>query len=361
MDDAGVEAIVDLDGGWGEALRAEIERWQAALPGRVAVFAGLDYARWADDPAFGETEARRLRDGVAAGARGLKVWKLLGLRARDPRGVLVPVDDPRLDPLWATAGELGVPVTIHVADPIAFFEPLDERNERWEELRDAPRLALLADPAARRRRTLDGFPPFDELIDGLEAVVARHPGTTFIGAHVGCAPEDLARVSTILERCPNFHVDIAARIAELGRQPYTARAFIVRWADRVLFGTDMAPDPRWWSVYYRFLETADESFAYDADPDEPPSQGRWRIHGLDLPDDVLRASTATTPAPDPVLTRRSLPHAVAVHRPRIAALRPACDAIRDCGSSRRSGARTGEPCAWQPRPTCDAHGRRSAR
>ena len=226
MDDAGVEAIVDLDGGWGEALRAEIERWQAALPGRVAVFAGLDYARWADDAAFGETEARRLRDGVAAGARGLKVWKLLGLRARDPRGVLVPVDDPRLDPLWATAGELGVPVTIHVADPIAFFEPLDERNERWEELRDHPDWHFWP-TRARGDAGAEGFPPFDELIDGLEAVVARHPGTTFIGAHVGCAPEDLARVSTILERCPNFHVDLAARIAELGRQPYTAREFIV--------------------------------------------------------------------------------------------------------------------------------------
>lgn len=287
MDAAGVEGIVDLDGGWGEALRAEIQRWQAALPGRVAVFAGLDYARWADDPAFGETEAARLREGVAAGARGLKVWKLLGLRARDPGGRLVPVDDPRLDPLWAAAGELGVPVTIHVADPIAFFRPLDAANERWEELREHPDWHFWptrppGDPSA------PGFPPFDELIDGLEAVVARHPSTTFIGAHVGCAAEDLARVSTILDRCPNFHVDIAARIAELGRQPYTARAFVERWADRVLFGTDMAPDEGWWALYARFLESADESFAYDVDPGEAPTQGRWRIHGLHLPDDVLR-------------------------------------------------------------------------
>jgi predicted TIM-barrel fold metal-dependent hydrolase len=287
MDAAGVEAIVDLDGGWGDGLRAEIERWQAALPGRVAVFAGLDYARWAEDTAFGETEATRLREGVAAGARGLKVWKLLGLRARDPRGTLVPVDDPRLDPLWAAAGELGVPVTIHVADPIAFFRPLDARNERWEELRDHPDWHFWP-TRPPGRPDLDGFPPFDELIDGLEAVVTRHPGTAFIGAHVGCAAEDLGRVSTILERCPNFHVDLAARIAELGRQPYTSREFIVRWADRVLFGTDMAPDEGWWALYFRFLESADESFPYDVDPDEPPSQGRWRIHGLHLPDDVLQ-------------------------------------------------------------------------
>jgi predicted TIM-barrel fold metal-dependent hydrolase len=287
MDASGIAGVVDLDGGWADHLRAEIERWQAPLPGRVAVFAGLEYAAWAADAAFGETEARRLREGVAAGARGLKVWKTLGLRARDPAGRLIPVDDPRLDPLWATAGELGVPVTIHVADPIAFFEPLDATNERWEELRANPDWHFWptrpSGPA-----TAAGFPPFDELIDGLEAAVARHPGTMFIGAHVGCAAEDLARVSSILERCPNFHVDIAARIAELGRQPYTARAFIVRWADRVLFGTDIAPDPASWAVHFRFLETADESFAYDADADAVPGQGRWRIHGLHLPGDVLR-------------------------------------------------------------------------
>jgi len=287
MDAAGVERLVDLDGGWGDGLRIELDRWQNALPGRVAVFAGLDYARWPGDPGFGETEAARLRDGVAAGARGLKVWKHLGLRARDPSGRLVAPDDERLDPLWAAAGELGVPVTIHVADPIAFFEPLDARNERWEELRGHPEWhAWPTRPPGRP--DLPGVPPFDELIDGLEALVIRHPGTVFIGAHVGCAAEDLARVSRILERAPNFHVDIAARIGELGRQPYAAKAFIERWADRVLFGTDMAPDPAWWTVYYRFLESLDESFPYDADPDEPPSQGRWRISGLGLAEDVLR-------------------------------------------------------------------------
>ena len=235
LDAAGVERIVDLDGGWGDRLRGELERWQEALPGRVAVFAGLDYAMWADDPSFGEAEAARLRDGVAAGARGLKVWKLLGLRARDPDGRLVAVDDPRLDPLWATAGELGVPVTIHVADPIAFFEPLDGRNERWEELHEHPDWHFWPTRPAGRP-DLDGFPPFDELIDALEAVVVRHPATVFIGAHVGCARRGPRPGVTILERAPSFHVDIAARIGELGRQPYTTRAFVERWADRVLFG-----------------------------------------------------------------------------------------------------------------------------
>jgi predicted TIM-barrel fold metal-dependent hydrolase len=284
LDAAGVEAIVDLDGGGGAALRAEVDRWRTGLPGRVAVFAGLAYDDWSSDAAFGETEARRLRDGVAVGAAGLKVWKLLGLRARDISGRLVPVDDPRLDPLWAAAAELGVPITIHIADPIAFFEPLDARNERWEELRAHPDWHFWP-TRPRGQPEVDGFPPFDELIDGLEAVVARHPATTFIGAHVGCAPEDLGRVSAILERCPNFHVDLAARVAELGRQPYTARAFFLRWADRILFGTDSGPEAAMYAIHYRFLETFDESFDYDTD--DVPGQGRWQVHGLGLPEDVL--------------------------------------------------------------------------
>jgi predicted TIM-barrel fold metal-dependent hydrolase len=287
LDAAGVEAIVDLDGGWGDELTDEIDRWQRALPGRVAVFAGLDYDRWAEDPAFGETEAVRLREGVAAGARGLKVWKTLGLRARGPDGRLVAVDDPRLDALWAAAGELRIPVTIHVADPIAFFDPLDETNERWEELQAHPDWHFSPTRPAGEPDA-PGFPPFDELIDGLEAIVDRHPTTTFIGAHVGCAAEDLARVDRMLAAYPNWNADIAARIAELGRQPRRTRELFERWPDRILFGVDSGPDPAFYAVHFRFLETLDESFPYDVDDGSPPTQGRWAIHGLGLPDEVLR-------------------------------------------------------------------------
>jgi predicted TIM-barrel fold metal-dependent hydrolase len=190
----------------------------------------------------------------------------------------------RLDPLWATAAEVHVPVTIHVADPAAFFEPLDANNERYEELREHPDWHFWP-TRPRGRPEIDGYPPFDELIDALEAVVARHPATTFIGAHVGCASEDLARVSSILERCPNFNVDIAARLAELGRQPYTTRQFFERWSERIVFGTDFTPDPAMYAIHYRFLETRDESFDYSLD--DPPPQGRWQIHGLGLARDVL--------------------------------------------------------------------------
>ena len=288
LDVAGVERIVDLDGGQGDALSREIGRWQRRWPDRVSVFAGLDYDRWTSDPAFGDTEAAALRDSVARGARGLKVWKLLGLRARDVAGRLVPVDDERLDPLWAAAADLRVPVLIHIADPIAFFDPLDSTNERWEELNDHPDWhfwptnAGEADPGS----AAEAFPPFDTLLAAFDRLIGRHPATIFIGAHVASASEDLALVGRLLDTHANLTVDIAARLAELGRQPYTARAFFERYADRILFGIDMAPDPELYAIHYRWLETFDESFDYSTD--DVPGQGRWQIHGIGLADDVLR-------------------------------------------------------------------------
>lgn len=276
MDAAGVQTVVDLDGQWDDALEKELDRYARPHPRRFIVFVGVDYDLMGRTADFGAILAQRLRRGVAAGARGLKVCKWLGLRARDSTGRLIMPDDGRLDELWATAGELAVPVLIHVADPVAFFQPLDEYNERWEE--------LVAHPDWHFHGPQ--FPPFDRLIDGLESLVARHPRTTFITAHVGCNAEDLDRVGAMLERYPNMHTDISARIAELGRKPYTAREFFLRHADRILFGTDMRVDAETYRIHYRFLETRDEYFHYG--PGDIPGQGRWMIYGLGLPDEVLR-------------------------------------------------------------------------
>lgn len=277
LDAADVRVLVDLDGGWGETiLNAHLDHFKVAAPERFRIFGGVDWSAWPEHgERFGEWAADRLRLQAARGAEGLKIWKPFGLHVRDQHNSLVTVDDVRLDPLWQTAAELKLPVLIHVADPVAFFDPLDRFNERWEELHAHPDWQFPSPP----------FPSFDAIMTGLSNLVTRHAATTFIGAHVGCNAENLAWVSDLLERCPNFYVDIGARIAELGRQPYTARRFFLRHADRILFGTDAPPNIDSYRVYYRFLETDDEYYAYTADGTQP--QGRWNIYGLFLPDNVL--------------------------------------------------------------------------
>ncbi len=277
LDQADVRVYVDLDGGWGEEiLNKRLDKFKSAAPERFRMFGGVDWSQWPLQGAkFGEWAAARLRDQVARGAEGLKIWKPLGLRVRDPLGQIARVDDERLDPIWQTAGELNLPVLIHVADPVAFFDPIDPYNERWEELQAHPDWAFPSPPG----------PSFLSIVQGLANVVERHPQTTFIGAHVGCYAENLGWVSALLDRCPNFYVDISARIAELGRQPYTARRFFMRHAARILFGTDTGPNLEIYRISYRFLESEDEYFPYD--PAETPGQGRWNIYGLSLPEDVL--------------------------------------------------------------------------
>ena len=278
LDEAGVDCYVDLDGGWGEhLLNSHLDHFKAAAPERFMVFGGVDWSAWQEKgDAFPEWAAGRLKIQKERGAEGLKIWKVLGLKVTDPQGRLVDVNDRRLDPIWQTAGELGLPVMIHVADPVAFFDPLDETNERWEELGEHPEWAFPSPP----------YPSFLHILEGLAAMVSRHPKTTIIGAHGGCYSENLEWVGRLLDRCPNFHVDISARIGELGRQPYTARRFFIQYANRILFGSDMGPELEAYRIIYRFLETDDEYFNYNAAP--IPQQGRWHVHGLYLPDEVLR-------------------------------------------------------------------------
>ncbi|MCC7381254.1 MAG: amidohydrolase family protein [Deltaproteobacteria bacterium] len=277
LDAAGVEALIDLDGGFGEdLLHAHLDRFKNASPERFVVFGGADWSRFPDEGnSFGEKAAKRLEAQKARGAGGLKIWKSLGLTVKDAGGRRVAVDDPRLDPLWATAGELQLPVTIHVGDPVAFFEPLDATNERFEEIATHPDYQLSG----------PGHPRFPELIEELARLVARHPRTTFIGAHVGNYPENLGWVSALLDRCPNLHLDLGARLQELGRQPNGARKFFLAHADRILFGLDRPPRPDRYAKYWRFLETDDDYF--NASDREVPTQGRWFIHGIQLPADVL--------------------------------------------------------------------------
>jgi predicted TIM-barrel fold metal-dependent hydrolase len=277
LDQAGVVHYIDLDGGWGEdILHSHLAHFKEKAPERFSIFGGVDWSQWEKrGSGFPEWAAGRLQVQKAAGAEGLKIWKGLGLKVRDQDGSLVKVNDQRLSPIWESAGELNLPVIIHVADPVAFFDTLDETNERWEELQVHPEWAFPNPP----------YPPFEEILSGFRTLVGDHPQTLFIGAHVGCYAENLAWVGEMLDNCPNYFIDFSARMGELGRQPYSAREFFIRYQDRILFGSDLGPDLEAYRLYYRFLETDDEYFNYS--PGDVPLQGRWYVHGIHLPEEVL--------------------------------------------------------------------------
>ncbi|VAX39381.1 hypothetical protein MNBD_PLANCTO02-84 [hydrothermal vent metagenome] len=286
MDESNIAVSVSLDGQAGAKFPEHFQRLKKRHPGRFVVFVRMDYigngqrkkkSTWdVHQPGFGLRMADRLSEAVKQGASGLKLLKGLGLYLRDKKGKLIKPDDPRFDPVWQRAGELHIPVLWHCADPIAFFTPTNKKNERWEELYRHPEWSF------------DGkdFPKHQELIDARNRVIARHPQTTFICAHMADIPEDLAKLSGYLNKYPNMNVEIAARVAELGRQPYTARKFFMKYSDRILFGTDGVPPVSELIPHWRFLETYDENFAYEDNPFPP--QGLWNIYGIGLPDNVLR-------------------------------------------------------------------------
>lgn len=275
MDASNLAALVNLDGRWGDELDENLRRYDHAHPNRFYTFCHLDW-QLLDSPAGTGALVQSLEQSARQGARGLKVWKDLGLSVTAGGRRVLP-DDPALAPVWEAAGSLGLPVLMHTADPVAFFQPVGVRNERVEE--------LTAHPSISQAR--EGAAGLDRLLDAFEHMVANHPATTFVGAHVGNHVENLAAVSTLLDRYPNLLVDISGRVAEIGRQPRAAARFVAAHPDRVLFGTDQLPiraDD--YGVYFRLLETDDEYFSY-APGRTPPPHGRWQISGLALDGGIL--------------------------------------------------------------------------
>src|SRR5690606_7149528 len=171
MDALNMAVMVNLSGGSGETLRKNVETTERYAPGRFVHFANIDFST-IDDPDFGTKAAERLREDVANGARGLKIFKTLGMEVFYEDGTRVPTDDPRLDPIWETAGELGIPVLIHTGDPAPFWEPQDRFNERWFELKERP----------RRKRSPE--PSWETIMGEHWNLIRKHPNTTFISAHL---------------------------------------------------------------------------------------------------------------------------------------------------------------------------------
>jgi len=252
-------------------LRDLVELTERVAPGRIVHFTNVDWSR-VGAPDWPASALAELERDVRSGARGLKIYKSLGMDARDVAGARIAVDDPRLDPVFEACARLGIPVLIHTADPRPFWQPKDANNERLYELIEIP--GRHRDPATNV--------PWEQLIEEQHARFRRHPRTTFINAHLGWLGNDLARLGRLLDELPNVYTEIGAVLAEIGRQPRFARDWFTRYQDRVLFGKDSwAPEE--YPYYFRVLETADDAFPYYR-----RRHAFWKIYGLDLPDPVLR-------------------------------------------------------------------------
>lgn len=282
MDAAGIARVVNLGGARG-MFEHFASTFRARYPDRFILFVKPDPNALQRQGGV-EEQLEWLKKAVRMGARGIKESKSFGLGQRDASGKIVPIDDTRLDPLWNLAGRLGMPVLVHTGEPAAFFRPIDEYNERLEELIEHPQFSLYG----------PDNPSHEALMKQRERLLARHPGTNFIGAHFGMNPEDLKYVAYLLEKYPNYYLDMSSIVQELGRQPFTARRFFIQYQDRILFGTDggfgldsekgWTPE-RMYRSYIEFLETDNEYVEYPLA--EITKQGRWRVYGLDLPKEVL--------------------------------------------------------------------------
>lgn len=272
MDGLNMAVMNNLSGGWGDTLATGVKNLKGRYPKRFTEFANVDFKR-IDEPNFGENAARQLEHDVkVGGAQGLKIFKNLGMFVTDKTGQRVHTDDPRIDPVWDKCAELGIPVLIHTGEPVAFWSPWDKHNERWLELKQFP----------ERRRTDPRFASFEETMAEQHNLFRKHPKTIFIDAHLGWLGNDLGRLGKLMDEMPNVYTEIGAVLHELGRQPKAARAFFLKYQDRILFGKDIW-EPSEYYVYFRVLETEDEYFDYYR-----KRHAFWKMYGLGLPDEVLK-------------------------------------------------------------------------
>ena len=279
MDEINMGYIVNLSGsGFGPQAAKDLyfekstENIKENQPGRIGLFVNVDFNS-IDLENHIENQVSIIRDAVAKGAIGLKVYKSLGLTNKDSKGNRVAVDDERLGPIWEVCGELGIPVLIHSADPFQFWQDKDGQNERWFELKEKPN---------RYYGDSDFIPPFEDIIKEQHTIFERHKKTTFINAHLGWMGNDLKRLGEHLDRHPNVVTEFGAVIAELGRQPKTARQFFIDYQDRIMFGKDSYNKEEFYT-YFRVLESDDEYFSYFR-----KRHAFWKMYGLNLADEVLK-------------------------------------------------------------------------
>jgi len=273
MDACGIEKSVVLT----ETSGAEFDticKLYSKYSNRFEVWCGFDYTGY-DKPGYGPAAVKELERCFKMGAKGVgeEGDKGLGLFFNDPvKAWGMHFDDPRMKPLFAKCAQLGMPVNIHVADPIWMYEKMDSTND-----------GLMNAQTWRIDMTKPGTIGFDALIQTLENAVKNNPKTIFIACHLANLSHDLDRLGTMFDKYPNFYADISARYAESAPVPRYTRAFYEKYQDRLLYGTDMTFDTAMYRTTFRILESEDEHFY------ETGLFGyHWALNGLGLPGTVLK-------------------------------------------------------------------------
>ena len=294
FDRAGIGRFAVKSGGpYGSPKYAATMAMTKVMGDRMRVFANISWEQ-VNEPGFAEHQAKLLELAKRDGVVGIKIFKALGLSVRDASGKLIPIDAPQLAPLFDACGKLGLIVAWHVADPVAFFEPVTPNNERYEELRLAPDWSFYG----------KDYPSHDELLAARDRVIARHPDTVFLLIHLANYPENLANVDRLLDEHPNVYVDTSARVPEFGRHPADeVRRFFIKHQDRILFGSDFIAgadgsmqlgsvsrqDPtvdaaaEFFERHWRYFETKEKQIDHPT-----PTQGNWKVDAIGLPMPVLR-------------------------------------------------------------------------
>lgn len=271
MEAAGVEKTTILTMTTGREFD-EIRRKYSKYPERFPVWCGFDFAEY-DKPDFPKAAIKELERCKSAGAHGVGEIhdKGKGLRSGKSNALGMHPDDPRMDELWNRCGELGMPVSLHVADPIWMYQKMDRHNDG------------LMNAYYWRLDNQPGIVDLSGMIDILEHTVERHQKTTFVACHFANLDYDLARLGEVLERHPNLYADISARYAETAPIPRFAAQFYEKHADRLVYGTDMGFDLPMYHITFRILESNDEHF-YETEQ----FSYHWALNGLGLSDAVLK-------------------------------------------------------------------------
>ncbi len=242
---------------------------------RIIHFSTFNWKRMRESENFVPLMLEDLKKDISNGTKGIKLWKDFGLMFKKRNGERLKMNDPILDPLFQECAKAKLIISIHTADPKSFFSPIDEKNERYEELLRHPEWSF----------STEEFPSFEEVLKERDELFGRHPSLKFVSLHFAEYAHDLKKAGMLLLKDKNVYLEISARVDELGRQPNSTKRFFEKFQDRLLFGTDGPPDPGKYEIYSRFLETEDEYFDYY--PGNKNRKGFWKIYGLGLNKSIL--------------------------------------------------------------------------